>query len=157
MSWLRRCALTLLAGLVGACAMTGAYARWSGAATGFGSATTGNVLPVTLAPGTAGAGLYPQGTAPVTVVATNPNPAPVQVARLSLDATRGTAGLGVDAAHPSCTTGGITVAASDNQGSGWTVPASGSLTVTVPGALAADATLADGCQGATLTVYLKAS
>lgn len=155
--WLRRSAVTLLAGLVAAGGMTAADARWAGRATGTGAATTGTPLPVTLAPGTVVAGLYPRGTAPVRVVATNPNPGPVRLDRVALDASRGTAGLSVDPDHPACTTGGITVSTTDNRGLGWLVPASGSLALTLDGALAADATLVSACQGATLTVYLKAS
>jgi hypothetical protein len=155
--WLRRCAVTVLAGLVAAGGMTVAHARWAGRASGTGSAVTGTSLPVSLAPGTAAAALYPQGTAPVRVVATNPNPGPVRVDRLVLDTSRGTAGLAVDAGHAGCTTGGITVSPADNSGLGWLVPASGTLTLTLDGAIAADASLANACQGAALTVYLKAS
>lgn len=154
---LRRCAVTALAGLVAATATTAAHARWSGRATGAGTAVTGTPLPVSLAPGTATTALYPQGTAAVRVVATNPNPGPVRLERLVLDASQGAAGLSVDGAHPGCTTGGVTVSSADNAGLGWLLPGSGSLTLTLAGAVAADATLADACQGATLTVHLKAA
>lgn len=153
----RRCVLIGVAGLVAATGMGVAQARLAAYGTGAGTAPTGAPRPVTLAPGTVGRGLYPGGSAPVTFVASNPNPGPVRLGRLALDPSRGTAGLAVDAAHPGCTTGGLLFTPSDAGGSGWTVPGGGSLAITLDAALTADATFSSACQGATLTVHLTAS
>lgn len=147
--------VTLVAGFVVAGAVTGAEAWFGGRGAGAGRSSTGVAQPVVLSPGTPGSALYPGGSASVELRAANPNPGPVRIAALALDPTRGTAGLAVDATHPACSTSGITLTPSDNGGAGWTVPGSGSLTISLAGALAADATFANACQGATLTVFLK--
>lgn len=88
--------------------------------------------------------------------ATNTNPGPIRITSLALDTAQGTGGFAVDAAHSGCTLTTFSFINQTNAGAGWTVPAGGSLTITLPGALAATAATANACQGATLTTYLRA-
>lgn len=153
----RRVGLTVGAGVLLAGSMTAAYAFFRSGAAGTGTAAVGVPSAVTLSPGTTGAGLYPGSSAAVSLVATNPNAGPVRINGLSLDTSRGTAGIAVDSGHSGCTTSAFTFNASTNGGLGWTVPGAGSLTISLPAALAAGAATASACQGATLTVYLTAA
>ncbi len=140
----------------------GANAYWRASGSGTGSGTTGTTTNVTLSPGTAAAGLYPGGTTDVELDVGNPNPSPVRLVSLGLDTTRGTGGFAVDAGHSGCTPlSTLSLAPQTNGGAAWTVPAragavNGVLAITLTGALAMSTSAADGCQGASFTVYLAA-
>jgi len=134
-----------------------AYAHWSGSGSGAGSATTGTALAVTLTPGTPATALYPGGWTDVVLNVSNPNPFDVRIGSFTLAASQGTGGFAVDAGHVAlgCT---VAVAALSFASSsvGWTVPASGSLPVTLTSKLAMGAAAASACQGASFNVYLAA-
>jgi len=151
----------LLASTVLVGAFSGAWAYFSGGGSGSGSGSTGTALAVTLAPATATAGLYPGGTTNVVLSASNPNTSAVRLATLSLEPSQGTGGFAVDAGHSGCAVGVLSFSTQNNGGSGWTVPAkvgavNGTLSITLPNALAMTAAAANACQGATFTVYLNA-
>ena len=138
-----------------------ASAFWSGGGGGNGSGSTGSTQPVTFTPGEVAAGLYPGGTADVAVDISNPNTEPVRIASLLLDPTSGADGFAVDAGHPDCLLDTFGFETQTNAGLGWTVPASdssgnGSLILTLSDAVSMDLGAANGCQGATVTVYLTA-
>lgn len=132
----------------------GASAFWH---TGSGTATaivqTG---PVTLGPGSAGAGLTPGGSTDVEVVATNPNVYDASIASLVLDTSAGTNGFDVDPDHSACDTSVLHFAPQDNGGPGWSVPANDTLDIDMLGALTMDNDASNACQGATFTVHLMA-
>lgn len=154
---LSQVALTVFAGLSVAASATCAYAWFDVRGAGASAVGTGSARDVTLSPGTSGPDLYPGAAAPVTVQVANSDAGPVRIVSLSLDTSRGTGGFAVDGGHSGCPLSGLSFVASDNGGSGWTVPPEGSLTISLAGALRADSTLASSCQGAVLTVYLEAS
>jgi hypothetical protein len=134
-----------------------ATAFWAASGAGSGAAGTGTGRALTLSPATPTAQLYPGGQASVVLTAANPNVASVHIASLGLDTTQGTGGFAVDASHAGCVLTALSFATQTNSGAGWTVPASGSLPITLTGSLSMTSTAANACQGATFTVYLRAT
>lgn len=153
-------ALTLPAAVLGG---GQALAYWSETGTGTGTgATAAAAAVVTLAPATPTASMYPGGNGDVSVAAMNPGATEVVLPSLQLDTTQGTAGLTVDAGHSACPTTAFTFVPQDNGGAGWTVPGSsggnaGHVVLNLPQALQLAASAPDACQGATVTVYLRAA
>lgn len=148
----------VVAGIVLAVAAAGsaaAYFTALGSGSGAASSATA-VQSVTLTVGAASGDLYPGGTGTVTTTATNTAGAAVRLSSLALDTTQGSGGFAIDAAHSTCPTSALSFTTQTNGGAGWTVPASGSLTITLAGALAMTTTAPDACQGATITVSLRA-
>lgn len=122
-----------------------AYAYWTAAGVGNGSATNGTLQTVTvdaLVPGdTLQTSLVPGGTADVILRASNPNPHPVTI--------YGVAGNGpvtADAAHPGCTTTGVTF--TPPPAPPVTIPASSSILLTLQGAASMSTASVSACQGA---------
>ena len=140
-----------------------ASAYWSapgGAGTGLSG--TGVTTAVTLAPAAVTASLHPGGTGDVVTEARNPDAAEVVLPSLELDTTQGSGGLAVDAEHPGCPAAAFTFTASDDGGARWHVPGKvgnedGTLEITIANALRLAADAPNGCQGATVTVYLRAA
>jgi hypothetical protein len=93
----------------------------------------------------------------VVLTVTNPNAGEVRVGSLALDLSQGTGGFGVDGGHAGCGLTSLSFATQTNGGAGWTVPASGTLPVTLTNALSMGTGAANACQGATFSVYLKAA
>ena len=117
---------------------------------------------VVLAPGAVTASLYPGAAGDVPAEARNPGTAAVVVPALELDTTQGVSGLAVDAGHPGCPTTAFSFTGAGNAGGGWTVPGrsggqDGTLVITLPGAVRLAADAPNGCQGATVTVFLRAA
>lgn len=139
-----------------ACAGT-AYAFWTGAAgTGSGSAAAATMQAVTVDALVAGDGpqatLVPGGTADVVLRITNPNPYAVQVYSVTAGG-QATA----DAAHPGCTTTGVTFTGTSAPLSPATyVAANSSTLLTLPGTAAMDTTSLAACQGATFHLPVTA-
>ncbi|WP_306206703.1 hypothetical protein [Actinoplanes sp. RD1] len=131
-----------------------AFGYWSTAGGGTGTAAASTPSPLTLTPGTPAGLLYPGGTADLAVTITNPNTYAVRVPQLARDPAQGTGGYAVDATHSACGVGALSYTTQTNGGSGWTVPASGSLTLALTGALSLSSSAANACQGATFRVYL---
>jgi hypothetical protein len=136
-----------------------AYSLWSTSGNGSGSATAGSTLPITLAPATTAATLFPGGTTAVTLSASNPNSFALHIGSISLDTTRGSQAIVVDSAHAGCATSTLSYSVQTNTGTGWTVPAQsastpGTVTISLANALSMTADAASACQGATFTVYL---
>ena len=134
----------------------GAWGYFSGEGSGSGSGSSGTTVPVTLAPAIADAGLYPGGSADVVLTASNAKTAEVRLISLALDTTRATDGFAVDSGHHGCGLAALSFTTQTHGGAGWTVPAGGTLAITLPGAVAMSVTAADACQGATFTVYVTA-
>ena len=135
--------------------ITTASAYWSGPGGGSGAAGTGTTQPVTLTPGTATAQLSPGGQTAVTLTVTNPNLGSVRIGSLALDTTRGNAGFGVDGAHAGCNTTSLSFTTQTNDGTGWSLPAGGAVSLNLPASLSMSTSAANACQGASFTVYLK--
>jgi hypothetical protein len=138
-----------------------ANAFWTEGSGGTGSASTGGTQPVTLAPAAPVAGLFPGGTADVTVTVSNPNGASVVITSLVLDTAHAGGGFAVDAAHAACGTASLSYATQTNGGAGWTVPAAtggsdGTLSIRLRGAVTMALDAPNACQGASITVYLAA-
>ena len=154
----------VLTSLVVVLALAGAgtaNAFWRGSGTGAGSGTTGTTVPVALSPGSPTATLYPGGLTNVVLTVTNPNPYSVRIGSLALDTGQGTGGFAVDAGHAGCAVSTLNFTTQTNGGAGWTVPGKvgavdGTLSVTLPNALAMGTNAANACQGATYTVYVAA-
>ncbi len=153
----RRGVVLILAALFVVGAVGSASAFWSGSGSGSGSGATGTVQPVTLSPATASSQIYPGGSAGVSVLVTNPNPGLVRVAGLALDVSQGAGGFAVDGGHPGCGVGSLSYATQSNGGPGWSIPGGGSSTLSLPNALAMTTAADSACQGASFTVYLKAT
>lgn len=141
-------ALTSLAVFAGA-----ALGFWTAAGDGAGSAGSASVDPVTITAAATTQSLLPTGaaTGDVDATITNPNAFPVHVPQLALDTTQGDAGFD---------DGGLcalSYATQDNGGAGWTIPAGGSVTVSLTDSMAMGTAAANSCQGQTFTVYLRAS
>ncbi|ASN22115.1 hypothetical protein [Arthrobacter sp. YN] len=129
-----------------------AYAYWAAAGTGSGSASNGSMQAVTvdaLVPGdTLQTSLVPGGTADVLLRASNPNPHAVTVYGFAANGP-----VTADAAHPGCTTTGVTFTPPP-------VPLSppliiqpnSSILLTLQGAAGMSAASVSACQGAQFTV-----
>jgi hypothetical protein len=152
-------AAPILAGLL-LCA--GAVAYWTASGGGSASAALATQQPLTLTPGTPSSQLYPGGSADVALTISNPNPYPVGVPALVLDTAQGSGGFGVDSEHSGCGLATLGFTAQSNGGAGWTVPAKvggveGSLSVDLSGAVSMGLSAASACQGASFSIFLKAS
>jgi len=145
--------LTVLTLLVGGVAA----AYWSTTGGGSASAATANTSPLTLAPATPTAQLFPGGQATVVLTINNPNAAQIRVGSLVLDTSQGTGGFAVDGAHSGCGLATLSFTTQTNGGAGGTVPGSGVLPVTLANALSMGTGAANACQGATFSVYLTAA
>lgn len=132
-----------------------ALGYWRGSGSGSASASTRTTQPVTVSPATASTQVYPGGQSAVALTVTNPNPSSTQIGSLTLDTSSGTGGFAVDSSHSGCGVASLSYATQTNGGSGWSVPANGSLAITLPNALSMSTTAANACQGATFNVYLK--
>jgi hypothetical protein len=126
-----------------------AFAFWSanGTGTGTGTVASGNgsvSLSAVIAPG-----LYPGGTAEVTITASNAGSQAVAPGIISLTE--------VISDHPDCDTTAFTMA--DVNASSESVPAAGSLELSHKGTLAMANTASnqDACKGATLTLSLSSA
>ena len=130
-----------------------ALAFWTASGDGAGSAGSAAVDPVTISAGVTTQSMLPTGTPTGDVAATitNPNSFDVHVLQLALDTTQGDSGFD-DAGL--CALG---YATQDNGGAGWTIPANGSIDVTLSGAMTMGTAAANSCQGQAFTVYLRAS
>lgn len=155
---LRTGVLAVVAGVVGlVLGLSTASAYFRAIGLGDGSGDTGASALVTLTPGTVSPGLYPGAAAEVATVAVNPDDVPARIASLALDPSQGSNGFAVDAGHAGCPLTTFSFPTQTNGGSGWTVPPNGSLAISLPAAVAATTATANACQGATLTVYLRAA
>jgi hypothetical protein len=143
---------------VGVAALVGpAIGRWSpGASTGAGAGLVGTAALVTMSAAATTAVLYPTGTATgdVSLRLTNPNSFSVHIPRLALDTSSATGGFAVDASHSACPLSSLTYTTQTNGGSGWTVPAAGSLALDLGNAISLSTAAPAACQGASFTVYL---
>jgi hypothetical protein len=129
-----------------------AYAYWATTGIGSGSATNGTMQTVTvdaLIPGdTLQTSLVPGGTADVILRATNPNPHAVSIYGFTANGA-----VTADAAHPGCTTTGVTFtppAAPLSQPV--TIQANTSILLTLPDAASMSAASLSACQGAQFNV-----
>jgi len=151
----KRTAVVLVATALLVAVAGAAFAYWTTSGGGSAAATTGGTAALTLSPATPTAELYPGGQAAVVTTVANPNAAIVRIGSLALDPSQGTGGFAVDAAHSGCAVSTLGFTTQTNGGAGWTVPAHGSLPLTLTGAVSMSASAANACQGATFTVYLK--
>jgi hypothetical protein len=85
----------------------------------------------------------------------NPNAATVRVGSLALDTSQGTNGFAVDAGHAGCNVNALSFVTQTNGGAGYTVPGTGSVSLTLPNAVSMASSAANACQGAAFTVYLQ--
>jgi hypothetical protein len=134
-----------------------AAAYWITTGSGSAAANTSTPSALTLSPATPTAQLYPGGQASVVLTVSNPNPGPIKVGSLALATGQGTGGFAVDGGHSGCGLASLSFGTQNNGGAGWTVPGSGSLSVTLTNALSMGTSAANACQGAAFTVYLAAS
>ena len=134
-----------------------AYAAWTVNGSGSGSASATSVVPLTLTSGTPASPLYPGASGDVDTTLNNSNPFPVHVSSIVLDTTQGSSGFAVDGGHSGCNINTLSFASQTNGGSGWDVPANGSLDVDAGSAISMGSGANDSCQGASFTVYLTAS
>ena len=138
-----------------------ASAYWSSPGGGTGTGGTAASTAVTLEPGTVAASLHPGGRGDVAAEARNPGSAAVVLGALELDTSQAGQGVAVDPGHPGCPATAFTVVAQDNDGAGWVVPGrsggvDGTLRLVLPGAVQLAADAPNECQGATVTVFLRA-
>jgi hypothetical protein len=126
-----------------------AVAYFTSTGSGSGSATVGSSQPLTLH-GTTSGSLYPGGSTTVTFTVDNPSSGAVYLNKIHLGSVT------TDAAHSSCAVSGftmpdVTVNQSVSSGTGVSVTASGTLSMTDTGSAQ------DACQGAPLTLNLTSS
>ncbi|WP_457945982.1 hypothetical protein ACTAQI_11505 [Pseudarthrobacter sp. alpha12b] len=145
-----------LAGLLATAGAGTAYAYWTTAGSGSGSAAAGTMQTVAVDALVAGdnpkTALIPGGSADVVLRLTNPNPYPVQVYSVTPNGP-----ATADAAHPACTTTGVSFRGTAAPLSPATyVAANSSALITLPGAAAMDTTSLAACQGATFSVPVTA-
>lgn len=145
----------VIAGVVLSLLASGAaFGYWSTVGSGTATGKADKPVPLTLTPGTPAGLLYPGGSADLAVTIANPNAFAVRVPELARDAAQGTNGFAVDASHSACGVAALSYVTQNNGGAGWTVPASGSLTLALSGSISMAASAANACQGATFQVFL---
>ena len=132
-----------------------AYGYLRGTGSGSSSASSATVSAMSLSPATPTAQLYPGGQADVVLTVTNTNAARIKIGSLALDTSQGTSGFAVDGGHSGCGLGQLSLSTQTNGGSGWTVNANATLSVTLTNALSMGTAAANACQGASFTVYLR--
>lgn len=142
--------------IVGLVAATAAGAYWTLRGSGSGSASIETVASVTVNPGTATTELYPGASGDVAVSISNGNTFRVFVGSLVLDTSRGTNGFGVVGGGSGCDPAALSYTLQTNGGSGWFVPAGGSVDLDLPNAVDLATSADSDCQGATFVVYLLA-
>ena len=127
-----------------------AYAYFASSGSGGGTATSNTLQSVTIASaGTVSSPLLPGGPAAnVTFTVANPNRYP-----LTLVSVHGSGSVKADAAHPDCTTTGVSFT---DQSPDITIPASQSAyPVDLTGAVSMSAASSDGCQGAAFSIPIS--
>jgi hypothetical protein len=134
-----------------------AYAAWSVNGSGTGAASAASSLNLTLTPGSPSTALYPGASGDVATSIANPNPFPVHVTSIAIDTAQGSNGFAVDGGHSGCNIATLSFSAQTNGGSGWDIPANGSLDVDAANAISMGSGANDSCQGAAFTVYLTAT
>jgi hypothetical protein len=158
----RRLGLLAVPSIAALLLCAGAVAYWSAPGAGSATGTLADQQPLALSAGTPTALLYPGASADVAVTITNPNTSAVHLSALALDTSQGSGGFAVDAAHSGCELAALNFTTQSNSSAGWTVPArvgssEGSLSLDLAGALSMSAAAANACQGASFTIFLKAS
>jgi hypothetical protein len=127
-----------------------AIAYWTQAGSGTGTGTVGTTGTVTLQ-GPVTAGIYPGGTAAVTLTASNSASAPVKIQTVSL------VSVAVDAGHASCNTADFTMpTVTENTNLAGNAVAQ-ALTANGVLSMANTAINQDACKGATLTLTLSST
>lgn len=128
--------------------------------TGSGTATTQTSFSgLTLSNGTSGAALFPGGSTTLNVLVSNANSSSMGISTISLDTAQGTNGFSIDNAH---VTAGCTVASAalsfPAQSTGWSVApgASGAALVLGSAPLSMGLSAPSACQGASISVFIKA-
>lgn len=127
-----------------------AFAAWTatGTGSGYAKATTAQALTTVDVSASTAATLYPGATGDVELEISNPNPYPVRV-------TSVTGSGAITASNPSCNAGSVSFA--DQGPVALDVPATGSATFTLNGAVTMDGTANDDCQGAVFTIPVSLS
>lgn len=152
----RATAITVVV-LVAVAAGGAASAYFRGVGTGAGAGLTGtSATSLTLTSGAAAEDLYPGGAGTVTANLSNSGDSSVRVSSLQLDTARGTSGFAVDSAHSACPLSAFAFTTQTNGSDGWEVDAGRSTPVRMTGSLSLAASAPDSCQGAAITVYLRA-
>lgn len=144
-----------LAGLLVTAGAGTAYAYWSVAGAGSGSAAAATMQAVTVDALVAGdnptTALIPGGSADVVLRLTNPNAYAVQVYSVIANGP-----AAADAAHPGCTTTGVSFTGAAPLSPATYVAANSSTLITLPGAASMDTTSLAACQGATFSLPVTA-
>lgn len=154
---IRRATAIALLVLISVAAGGAAVAYFRSVGAGSGSSTSGSsATAFTLAPATTAGDLYPGGSGTVTATLTNTGDATLRLPSVQIDASRGTGGFTLDAAHSTCPASSFSFAPQNNGGSGWTLAAGRSRSISLVGSLSTSASAPNSCQGATVTVHLKA-
>jgi hypothetical protein len=133
----------------------GAYAYFSTTGSGTVTATVGSGSALTIK-GTVSGNLYPGSSANVTFTVDNPSSGKQRVGTISLekitaDAGHSTCSVVTTGGNPDFSMAGVAVNAVYGPGNNQAVTPTGSLTMNETGINQ------DGCQGATLTVYVKSN
>ncbi len=127
-----------------------AFAAWTatGTGSGYAKATTAQALTTVDVSATTAATLYPGATGDVELEISNPNPYPVRV-------TSVTGNGAITASDPGCNAGSVSF--TDQDPVTLDVPASGSASFTLSGAVTMGAAANDACQGAVFTIPVSLS
>jgi hypothetical protein len=139
--------------VVGAMLAAGvAFAAWTatGSGSGYAKATTAQALTTVDVSATTPATLYPGATGNVKLSISNPNPYPVTVSSVS-----GNGAITSDKGAACNASTGVTY--SNQTGLSLAVPAAGSATFTLTGAVAMSNASDDSCQGAVFTIPVSLS
>jgi hypothetical protein len=123
------------------------YAAWtsSGTGSGYAKAGTAQALSTVDVSASTTATLYPGADGDVLIEIDNPNPYPVRVTSIT-----GNGAITADAAHPGCTTTGVTF--TDQTGQTIDVAANESTQTTLSGAASMSNASDNACQGAVFTI-----
>ncbi len=124
-----------------------AFAEWLASGAGSGYAKARTAIALTTSPATPTESLYPGSVGSVALTVNNANPYPVTARTIVADGP-------VVASSSACQSAGHGVSFVDQTGS-WLIPAGGSTTLTVEGAVSMAATSPDACQGATFTIPVR--
>jgi hypothetical protein len=142
--------------IVGLVAATAAGAYWTLRGSGSGSASIETVASVTVSPGSPTTEVFPGASGDVAVSIANGNTFRAFIGSLVLDTSQGTNGFGVAGGGSGCDPAALSYTVQTNGGSGWFVPAEGSVDLDFANAVDLATSADSDCQGATFVVYLLA-
>lgn len=155
----RRLRRRLVTGLVTVASLsvaTVAYGYWVATGSGDGLAMAMTPSNITISAGSPVNALYPGTSSDVALTLDNNRDISLRVNTFALDTSQGVGGFAVDSLHAACAPDSAQLSFTP-QSTGWDLAGLSALQINLPAAITMGSGSPAACQGASFTVYLKAS